>query len=90
MQIELSNLVDKIIGSYSAYGSHGSDMEACERLDDVRELVLHIVSKLSENARKGFESQANSVVDVGKKSNQILNEIYNILDNLRYDIGRSK
>lgn len=73
MQIELSELVDKMIGTYTAHGDSGIDHEAMENLKEVEELLDHILQKLVRNAGQK-NSYEGSVADIGKRSYDILME----------------
>jgi len=73
MQIELAELVDRMIGTYTSHGDSGIDHEAMENLDEVKELVYHILQKLVDNANQR-DSYEGSVADIGKKSYEILME----------------
>jgi len=73
MQIELTELVDRMIGTYTAHGDSGIDHKAMENLDEVKKLVYHILQKLVDNANQR-DSYEGSVADIGKKSYDILIE----------------
>lgn len=72
MKIEL---IKYVLGSYRAIGSHLDDMFALENLDTVDELLLLIIDQLCKNVKAGENTSAYSVVDIGKKSNEILIKI---------------
>ena len=76
MQIELTKLVDTIIGSYKAYGHHEDDMKALTNLNDVEELLKHMILQLCDNVQRGFDSSAYSVEIVGERSAEILGVIH--------------
>ena len=73
MQIELTELVDRMIGTYISHGDSGIDHKAMENLDEVKKLVYHILQKLVDNANQR-DSYEGSVADIGKKSYDILIE----------------
>lgn len=82
---ELIKLVDTTIGSYKAYGSHGSDMEAYKNLNNVSELIMHLINNLCDNA-KDINHYAYSIAAVGKRSKQILNEIQEMINEVNHKI----
>lgn len=73
MQVELTELVDRMIGTYTSHGDSGIDHKAMENLKEVEQLLYHILEKLVSNAKQK-NSYEGSVADVGKKSYDILME----------------
>lgn len=90
MEIKLSELVDKVVGTYSTHGQHEYDMESLEHLEAIDELLDHLVQRLCGNAKDGNGSSADSVIQVGKRSLQILNGIQCMIEDTKYDIRESK
>jgi len=73
MQIELTELVDRMIGTYTSHGDSGIDHEAMEHLKEVEQLLYHILEKLVSNAKQK-NSYEGTVADIGKQSYDILME----------------
>lgn len=71
----LVSIFSNLIGDVIARGSHGSDMDKYEKLDDVGALLYDIVEKLIRNA-KNKDSVAESIKLVGERSYDILSSIY--------------
>ena len=78
MQIELTELVDKIIGTYTSHGETNWDNKAKENLKEVENLLYHILEKLVSNAKQQ-NSYEGSVADIGKESYEILMECKEII-----------
>jgi len=73
MQVELTELVDRMIGTYTSHGDSGIDHKAMENLKEVEQLLYHMLEKLVSNAKQK-NSYEGSVADIGKKSYNILME----------------
>jgi hypothetical protein len=73
MQIELAELVDRMIGTYTSHGDSGIDHEAMENLEEIKKLLRHVLHKLVDNAEQK-NSYEGSVADIGKQSYDILME----------------
>ena len=56
------------------------DMKVLKRLDDVHDLLVQTVKTLCENITSAENCTADSVMQVGMKSRQILDEIYEMID----------
>lgn len=87
MDITLTDVVDKLIGSYQAYGETNHDTQSLNNLETIENLIYPIIATLCNNVRKGAECQANSVMQVDKKSNQILLGVKEDIDDLLYDLN---
>jgi hypothetical protein len=81
MQIELIELVDRIIGTYTAHGDSGIDHEAEEHLKEVATLLYWILHKLAYNADRK-NSYEGTVSDIGRESYEILMECKEIIDEI--------
>jgi len=81
MQIELIELVDKIIGTYTAHGDSGVDHEAEEHLKEVGKLLYWVLHKLAYNAERK-NSYEGTVADIGKESYEILMECKEIIEEI--------
>lgn len=86
MEIKLSQLVDGVVGSYTSLGQHEYDRESLEHLDFIAELLDHVISKLCHNAVSGFNTGSSSVIQVGKKSLSILNNIQSKIEDTKYSM----
>lgn len=73
MQVELTELVDRMIGTYTSHGDSGIDHKAMENLKEVEQLLYHILQKLVDNAKQK-NSYEGTVADIGKQSYDILME----------------
>jgi hypothetical protein len=80
MNIELTELIDTIIGTYTTHGQRELDDQSLGNLDIVRCLLVHIISNLCANINSAERTTAWSIQEVGQKSRQILDEIQEIVD----------
>ena len=85
MEIKLTELVDKIIGRYTACGDSNIDAKSAENLYSVEELIYHMLRKLIDNA-KDRDNPAYSVSVIGGFSFETLRGIKEDLDCFFEDI----
>jgi len=75
MQLEITEIVDKLVGTYISHGESNIDAKALNNLDEVETLLNHIVTKLIDNANQKDSYEA-SVKLIGEKSSKILWELF--------------
>ena len=84
MRIELTELVDKIIGTYASHGDSCIDHETIEHLKEVEVLLYYILEKLVSNAKQK-NSYEGSVAYIGKQSYDILMGCKDFIDEVEDD-----
>lgn len=84
--MEIKEIVSKLIGRLTAYGSTEIDNEVSKNIEQVPELVNYLINKLYENGRLINRNEA-SIQVISKRSIEILEEIKENLDNYLKEIN---
>jgi hypothetical protein len=74
--LNICEIVDKLIGDFSAHGESNHDTKSLKILEDeVKDLLFHLIDQLVNNA-KLKDDHRGSMRDIGLQSNDILFSYY--------------
>lgn len=87
MEVNLVEIVDKMIGKYNYYGETNADCESYKNLDEVDVLLRHLLTVLAENAKEE-DSYMASVAKIARKSRRILEYYGEILEEVGIKVNQ--